>query len=238
MIGSCLLPVGSGLSGFGELPVVRIVLADDHVMVRQAIARSLADVAEFQVVGEASTGEECLELVARLIPDIVLMDISMPGIGGLAATARIRKNYPQVVILILTIHNHEDYFFKSLQAGASGYILKDAEMDELVAAIQQVALGETYIFPSLMPKLVTDYLHRVRSSDAFIDRQPELSRRETEVLRLIAEGSTTNEIASGLAISPHTVRRHRDHLMDKLNLHSAAELIRFAISRGLLDESK
>ncbi len=218
--------------------MIRILLTDDHVMIRQAIGRALADVPEFEVVGEAGTGEECLELVARLAPDVVLMDIGMPGMGGLVATERVRREYPQVGVLILTIHNREDYFFKSLQAGASGYILKDAEMDELIAAVHEVARGETYIFPSLMPKLVSDYLHRVRSGATESGERQALSQREREVLRLIAAGSSTNEIAQTLTISPHTVRRHRDHIMSKLNLHSAAALIRFALSQGLLDETK
>ncbi len=216
--------------------MIRLLLADDHAMIRQAIARTLADVPEFQVVGEAGTGEECLELVGRLTPDVVLMDIGMPGIGGLAATERVRRGYPDVGVLVLTIHNREDYFFKSLQAGASGYILKDAEMDELVEAVKAVARGETYIFPSLMPKLVADYLHRVRSDGAVAGERQPLSQREQEVLRLIASGQTTNEIALELSISTHTVRRHRDHIMAKLNLHSAVELIRFAVGQGLLNE--
>lgn len=216
--------------------MVKIVLADDHVMVRQAIARSLADVPEFQVVGEASTGEECLELLARLTPDVVLMDIGMPGMGGLAATEAVRKSYPRVNVLVLTIHNREDYFFKSLQAGASGYILKDAEIDELVEAVHRVAGGDAYIYPSLMPKLVTDYLRRVRTNGAETAERQGLTLRETEVLRLIAAGRNTVEIAGILTISPHTVRRHRDHIMTKLNLHSTVELIRFAISQGILNE--
>ncbi len=218
--------------------MVRIVLADDHAMIRQAIARALADVSGFNVVGQASTAEESIEMVARLNPDVVLMDIGMPGMGGLAATEIICKDYPQVAVLMLTIHDREDYFFKALNAGASGYILKGAEMDELVEAVGAVARGETYIFPSLIPKLVADYLNRARSSAVEGRKRRELTTREQEVIRLIAEGRTTTEIAETLTISPHTVRRHRDHIMAKLNLHSKAELIRFALHRGLLDKSE
>ncbi|MBF8304154.1 MAG: nreC [Dehalococcoidia bacterium] len=218
--------------------MIRIVLADDHVMIRQAIARALADVNGFNVVGQVSTGEESIEMVARLTPDVVLMDIGMPGLGGLAATEVICKGHPQIAVLMLTIHDREDYFFKALNAGASGYILKGAELDELVEAVRAVARGETYIFPSLIPKLVADYISRARSSAVDGRKQSELTVREQEVIRLIAEGRTTAEIAEKLAISPHTVRRHRDHMMAKLNLHSKADLIRFAIQRGLLDESK
>ena len=218
--------------------MIRIALADDHALVRQAIARALADIEGFQVVGQASTAEEALEVVPRLAPDVVLMDIGMPGMGGLAAAEAIRSTHPQVGVLILTIHDREDYFFRALRAGASGYILKGAELEELVEAVQVVARGETYIFPSLMPKLVGDYLHRVQSGEAEPDELKRVTSREQEVLRLIAEGRTTNEIANALTLSPHTVRRHRDNIMQKLNLHSKAELIRFAVRKGLLDESE
>lgn len=216
--------------------MTRIILADDHIMIRQAIARALDDVEGFQVVGQASTAEEAMELVAQLAPDVVLMDISMPGMGGLMATEALRKAYPRLGVLVLTIHDREDYFFKALQAGASGYILKGAELDELVEAVQAVAQGETYISPSLIPKLLEDYLHRRQSSGMAAGEVTPLSPREQEVLRLIAAGSTTTEIAQALTLSPHTVRRHRDHIMEKLNLHSKADLIRFAIRKGLLKE--
>ncbi len=143
-----------------------------------------------------------------------------------------------MAVLMLTIHDREDYFFKALNAGASGYILKGAEMDELVDAVRAIAKGETYIFPTLIPKLVADYVQRARSSAAEDQNQRELTPREQEVIRLIAEGRTTVEIAGTLTISPHTVRRHRDHIMAKLNFHSKADIIRFAIHRGLIDESK
>lgn len=218
--------------------MIRIVLVDDHVMIRQAIARALADVNGFNVVGQASTAEESIDMVARLTPDVVLMDIGMPGMGGMAATEIICKEYPQVGVLILTIHDREDYFFKALRAGASGYILKGAEMDELIDAVRTVARGETYVFPSLIPKLVADYVHRIRGSTVGYCKPRDITQREQQVLQLIAEGRTTTEIAETLTISPHTVRRHRDHIMAKLSLHSKAELIRLAIQRGLLDEFK
>lgn len=218
--------------------MVRIVLADDHAMIRQAVARALADVAGFQVVGQASTAEEAIELVDRLTPNVVLMDVGMPGMGGLAATEAIRKAHPEVRVLIVTIHDREDYFFHALRAGASGYILKDAALDELVEAVNSIIQGDIYIFPSLMPKLVTNYLRQAQRSGAGAEELKQLSSREEEVLRLIAGGRTTNEIAQTLTLSPHTVRRHRDHIMEKLNLHSKADIIRFAIRQGLLDEPK
>lgn len=218
----------------GDETVLRIVLADDHAMIRQALARALDDVGTLRVVGEAGTAEEALELVAQLAPDVVLMDIAMPGAGGLAATEAIRKAHPQVGVLILTMHDREDYFFKALHAGASGYVLKGAELDDLVDAVHAVARGEVFILPSMMRKLLADYLRRVRSG-AEADDLHGLTPREQEVLRLIAEGSTARQIAQALSLSPHTVRRHREHIMEKLNLHSKAELIRFAIQRGLLE---
>jgi len=211
-------------------------VADDHAMFRQGICALLKSHDDIEIIGEASDGKEAVEKAGQLTPHVVLMDIGMPGMGGLAAAEAIRKTYPQVGVLILTIHDREDYFFRALRAGASGYILKGAELEELVEAVQAVARGETYIFPSLMPKLVGDYLHRVQSGETEPDELKRLTPREQEVLRLIGEGRTTNEIANALTLSPHTVRRHRDNIMQKLNLHSKAELIRFAVRKGLLDE--
>ena len=206
-------------------------------MIRQALARALADIDGFEIVGQASTGQEALELVARLIPDMLLMDISMPGMDGLKATEVIHTNFPNMVVLILTVHDREDYFFKALQAGASGYVLKGATLEELVEAIQIVSDGSVYIAPSLIPKLITGYIRLSQSDRTKAAGPNDLSAREQEVLRLIAEGHTTKEIAENLIISPHTVRRHRDHIMNKLNLHSKAELILFAVRRGILDKS-
>lgn len=206
-------------------------------MIRQALARALADIEGFEIVGQGSTGQEALELVARLIPDVLLMDIGMPGMDGLKATEVIHTDFPNVVVIILTVHDREDYFFKALQAGASGYVLKGADLDELVEAIQIVAGGNVYVAPGLMSKLITDYVRLSQSDGANSSGPNVLSIREQEVLCLIAEGHTTKEIAEGLVISPHTVRRHRDHIMNKLNLHSKAELILFAVRRGILDKS-
>lgn len=216
--------------------MIRIVLADDHAMIRQALARALADTEGFEVVGEAGNGREALEVVARVNPNVLLMDVGMPDMDGLKATEAMRANFPGVVVLILTVHEREDYFFKALQAGASGYVLKGADMDELVEAILTVSAGSIYVTPSLMPKLITDYV-RLSQSDGAKPGSDSLSPREQQVLRLIAEGQSTKDIADTLVISPHTVRRHRDHIMNKLNLHSKAELISFAVRRGILDKS-
>lgn len=216
--------------------MIRIVLADDHSVIRQSLARVLADVEGFEIVGQAATGEEAVDVVGRLLPDLVLLDVAMPGMGGLAATEAIRKTYPQVTVLILTMHDREDYFFEALRVGASGYVLKGAELDELVEAIRTTAEKRIYIYPTMVPKLVTDYIHRAQTGGAEADELTRLSPREQEILRLIVEDRSTGDIALALSLSPHTVRRHREHIMEKLNFHSKTDLIRFAIRRGLLKE--
>ena len=213
------------------------MLADDHTLIRQAIARALADVEGFEIVGQVSTGREALEVVARTRPNVVLMDIGMPDMDGLAAAKAIRNDSAGVMVLILTVHDREDYFFKALQAGASGYVLKGGDLDELVEAVQTVAAGSVYIAPSLLPKLVAGYLRLSQGDGAKPGKPDELTAREQEVLRLVADGRTTKQIADILMISPHTVRRHRDHIMNKLNLHSKADLILFAVRRGILGKS-
>ena len=215
--------------------MIRIVLADDHALIRQAIARALADVAEFQVVGQASTAEEALGLIARQAPQVVLMDISMPGMGGLAATEAIRTAHPQVGVLILTIHDREDYLFKALRAGASGYILKGAELEELIEAIQAISRGDIYIYPAMVPKLVTDYLQRAQRGGPEADELSRLTPREREYPVHRRASAPINRPKPPLS---YTVRRHREHIMEKLNLHSKTELIRFAIYQGLPEKSE
>ena len=215
--------------------MVRIVLADDHVMIRQAIARALADVDGFNVVGQASTAEESIEVVARLTPDVVLMDIGMPGMGGLAATEIICKDYPQVAVLMLTIHDREDYFFKALNAGASGYILKGATSGELVGAIRSVHQGGVYLTPVMAGHVVGEY-HRFREK-ALKAGDDGLTGRESEVLRLIAQGLTNQEIAEALHLSVYTVQSHRAHIMRKLGLENRHQLMKYASQKGYLDET-
>ena len=217
--------------------MISIILADDHVLVRQSLARALADVEGFQVVGDASSAEQAIELVAQQRPQVVLMDISMPVIGGLAATETIRKAHPQVKVLILTIHDQEDYLFKAFRAGASGYILKDAGLEELIEAIHTINQGEVYIYPGMAHKLVKNYFQVAQSGASSADRLKLLTSREEEVLQLVAEGRRTKEISASLGLSPRTVDHHIETVMKKLNLHSRAELISFAIRRGILEKS-
>lgn len=205
-------------------------------MVRQALARALSDVDSFEIVGQAGNGHEAIEAVGVTKPDMLLMDVGMPDMDGLKATEIIKSKLPNIAVLILTVHEREEYFFRALQAGASGYVLKGADLDELVEAIQTVSSGAIYITPTLMPRLINDYV-RLSQGDSIKSGSSVLSAREQEVLCLIAEGQTTKNIAEALVISPHTVRRHRDHIMNKLNLHSKAALILFAERRGILGKN-
>ncbi len=213
---------------------IRIVVADDHTLIRQGIVGLLNAQADMQVVREVGSGQEAVQAAIEATPDVLLMDITMPGLNGLDATREIRRRAPGVSVLILTMHDREDYLFQALRAGAAGYVLKGADIQELLSAIRSVRRGDVYLYPTVTKKLLADYLRRVDSG-----QEPEgydgLTEREREVLRLIAQGMTTAEIAQALCLSPHTVETHRDHIMDKLNLHRKAELIKYALRKGLID---
>lgn len=215
-------------------PAIRVVVVDDHTLIRQGIVGLLASQPEIEVVGEAGTAREAVDLAGRLRPDVMLMDISMPGGTGLEATREIRAGWPSVRVVILTMHDRDDYLHEALRAGASGYVLKGADVQELLHAVRTASRGEVYLYPDATKALIDDY---IRSLQGGGERDPydRLSDREREVLRLIAQGKTTAEIAESLVLSPHTVQSHRDHLMTKLDLHSIAALIRYAISKGLVE---
>lgn len=215
---------------------IRILLADDHAVLRAGLRLLLNAEPDMTVVGEAATGEEALEKARELQPDVVVMDISMPGMNGLEATRRLRKQCPDTRVLVLTMHANEEYLFQVLQAGGSGYVLKKAADQELVDAIRAVHRGQTFLYPEVAHLLVRDYLQRVREGTIGPEkaRLDVLTEREREVLKYIAEGYTTQEIADKLFLSPKTVETHRAHIMDKLDLHSRAELVRYALRRGIL----
>lgn len=213
---------------------IRVLVADDHHIVRAGVRLMLNAQEDIEVVGEASDGQEALDLVAKLEPDVVLMDIAMPNLNGLEATRRIKESHPGVQVLALTMHDNEEYFFRLLRAGGSGYLLKKAAPTELVEAIRSVCHGGAYLFPSVARTLVDDYLHRVASGEEQASYDG-LTDREREVLRLIAQGHTSQEIADQLYLSIKTVQRHRENMMDKLGLHNRAQLIRYAIEKGLLE---
>ncbi len=213
---------------------IRVLVVDDHTLFRQGIVGLLNSQPDIEVVGEAGDAQGAIDAAVRLTPDILLMDIAMPGISGLEAAGEIKNRCPSVQILILTIHDREDYLYQALRAGASGYVLKGADIRDLLTAVRTAHNGEIYLYPSVAKKLVGEYLRQDRTG-AERATPGQLTERELEILRLIAEGKTTPDIARALFLSPHTVQSHRDHIMAKLDLHSKAALIRYAIGKGLIE---
>lgn len=212
---------------------IRLLLVDDHEVVRRGLRMLLEDEADLNIVGEADTGAQALEMVETLKPDVVIMDITLPDISGIDATRRIKASHPEVAVVALTIHEDQQYFFEMLQVGASGYVPKRAAPDDLISAIRATHRGEMYIYPSLAKLLVGDFLARSGEAGAR-ETINGLTPREGEVLSYLAEGRTNDEIANILGISVHTVARHRENLMGKLGLHSRSELVKYAIRKGLI----
>lgn len=215
------------------MSAIRILLVDDHAILRAGLRALLAAYPDLTVVGEAGDGAEALLRVNELKPDVVAMDIAMPGINGLTATRQILEAYPTTKILILTQYGNKEYVLPLLEAGAMGYVLKQAVDTDLVSAIRAVARGESFLYPPVAKQVLDAYLKEPRASgDAYML----LTEREREILILIAQGHTTREIAEQLHISPNTVDVHRARLMQKLDLHNVAELSTFAARRGLVGE--
>jgi len=213
--------------------IIRLLLVDDHAVIRTGLRMLLEMEKDVEIIGEAGTAQEALEAVRTLKPSVVLMDIGLPDMSGIEATRAIRRGSPETAVVALTIHEDEEYFFKMLDAGALGYVPKRAAPEELLTAIRAAAKGEVYLFPSLAKLLVKDYLAQARQADGGPSLDG-LTDREGEVLRFLAEGKSNEEIAETLVISPKTVSRHRENLMRKLNLHSRAELVRYAIRKGII----
>jgi two-component system response regulator NreC len=212
---------------------IRLVLVDDHSIVRTGLRMLLEGEQDVQITGEAGTAREAIALIDELRPDVVLMDIGLPDLTGIDATREIKRLHPQVAIVALTIHEDEQYFFRMLEAGASGYVPKRAAPEELITAIRAAAEGEVYLYPSLAKLLVRDYL----AGEVATKSPPTLNgltSREEEVLACLAEGASNDEIAQKLNISPKTVARHRENIMGKLNLHSRTELVKYAIRKGII----
>lgn len=207
---------------------VRIVLADDHVVVRQGFRMILASQPDMEIVGEAGEGRAVIELAEKLHPDIVVMDVAMPGLNGIEATRRLMSLSPAPRVLALSMHKDAVYVREMLRAGARGYLLKDAPQQDLLAAVRALARGEGYISPGVADAVLGDYRKHVTNP---IDL---LSSREREVLQMIAEGKTNKEIATALNLSVYTVDAHRGRIMEKLNLHSTPELVLFAVRNGLI----
>ncbi len=213
---------------------IRILVADDHTVIRRGIVGLLNTQPDMEVIDEAGTGREAVAKVEATSPDVALLDVAMPELNGLGATRIIKGQSPTVQVLILTMHDREDYLFQALRAGASGYVLKGADTEDLLTAVRSVARGGVYLYPQVARGLVSDYLRRVQSGED-VPSFDGLTDREREILQLIAEGQTANQIAEDLHISPHTVQSHRDSIMSKLDLHNRAALIRYAIRRGLVE---
>ena len=212
---------------------IRLLLVDDHAVVRSGLRMLMEGEPDLEIVGEAGTTRDALDAVTALQPDVVLMDIGLPDASGIDAAREIKRLRPETAVVALTIHEDEEYFFKMLEAGASGYIPKRAAPDELITAVRAAAVGEVYLYPSMARLLVKDYLAQEKQSraDASLDG---LSAREQEVLAHLADGATNDEIADALGISPKTVARHRENIMRKLNLHSRSDLVKYAIRKGII----
>lgn len=212
---------------------MRVLIADDHTIFRDGLRAILEAQPDIEVVGEARDGNEAVEKVREMKPDIVLMDITMPGMSGLEATRQIKKQNPTINIVALTMHEGEEPFFQMIEAGASGYFVKGGSSADLVAALRTVQQGDVYLYPSLAKRLLHDFVKTVRTGKGE-ETSDGLTEREREVLKLIAEGRTNQEVADALMVSVTTVQTHRAHIMAKLGLHSRTELVKFALRRGLI----
>ncbi len=215
--------------------VTRVLLADDHALVRAGIRALVEKIPDVQVVAEAGTGREALELVRSKSPNVVLMDIAMTELGGLEVLPRITKDFPGVKVVMLSAHANEEYVIRALREGASGYMLKDSATTELELAIHSVGRGKIYLSPSISRTVIDDYLQRVGGAVSPLEQ---LTPRQREILQSIAEGKNTKEIASVLDISPKTVEAHRLQLMERLNIHDVPGLVRYAVRSGLVSAER
>lgn len=211
-------------------PPIKIIIADDHVLIREGLTSLLNDEPDLSVIGQASTGLEAIDLVSRCQPDIAILDIAMPGMEGLETTRQITTKFPETIVIILTMHEEEVFFFEALQAGAAGYVLKGSDRDEFLNAIRSAYAGGIYLQPALARVLVEDY--RDHQPQAPLDNP--LTQREYEIMELIGGGLTNPMIAKRLSISVHTVRSHRARIYEKLNVSNRAKMIAYARRHGLL----
>ena len=211
---------------------IKVLIADDHPIVREGVALIINSQAEFQVVAQVADGQAAIACLSQHQPDIALLDVTMPGLSGIAVAKIIQQTYPKIKVLILTMHNDDEIFFAAIKAGASGYILKGAHATDLIEALQIVMNGDVYLSPAMTRKLVNNYLDDSRKEPS--NRLQTLTPRETEVTRLLAQGLTNREIAGKLVISPSTVQTHRTHIMEKLSLNNRTDLVRYAIRHNLV----
>lgn len=213
---------------------IKLLVADDHKIFRQGIKMLLEEESDLQVVGEASDGREAVKKATELKPDVILMDIAMANLNGLEATRQIKKQLPSAKVIMVTMHKNEEYVLQSFQAGASGFILKEGAVEELVSAIRSINSGKSFLSPSISKTLIDAYMRKMETGKTETPFDL-LTDREREVLQLIAEGYTNREVAKSLFISVKTVEAHRAHIMQKLNIHDIAKLVKYAIQKGLVD---
>ncbi len=210
---------------------IKIILADDHKVLREGLKSLLNQEKDIQVIGEADDGQAVVRLTRKLEPDIVVLDIGMPNMNGIQATQHIVAEVPDTKVLALSMHSDHQFVVKMLQAGASGYMLKDCAFEELVSAVRDIAAGKFYLSKDITGVVISDYINRMQANDAV--GEAILTSRERETLQLIAEGNSTADTANLLNVSTKTVETHRKHIMDKLNIHSIAELTKYAVRVGL-----
>ena len=218
---------------------IRVLLADDHPLVRSGIVTLLQTCKDIQIVGEAEDGDEAVRKAGELQPDVVVIDLSMPKLSGIEATKILKRKYPETHVLVLTMHENEEYVFQILKSGASGYVLKSAGKEELSAAIRAAAKGEKFFSPRVSQLMAEGYLRRI-DTESGGSRPPDmpLTRREREILTLVVKGLTNQQIADQLYISPRTVDTHRTNIMQKLDIHDVANLVRYAIEHGIIGEGE
>jgi len=211
-----------------------IVIAEDHTILRAGLKALLMSNPTFEIIGEADNGRDAIRRVIELKPDLVIMDLSMPGMNGMDAVREIKDRMPEVKALVLTVHAEEEYVLASLQAGANGYVLKDATQNELLIAAERVLEGKTYLSPDVTEKVVNSYLNTSNISQEPVTRWDTVTQRERQILKLIAEGHTNKSMAEYLCISVKTVEKHRANLMKKLDLHNVSALTTYALEKGII----
>jgi DNA-binding NarL/FixJ family response regulator len=215
------------------MPKLRIVLADDHTLVRHGLKKVLQDQTDWEVVGEANDGREAVWLVHELKPDVAILDIAMPRLNGIEATRQIARRFPDVHVLVLSMHADEPYVTQVLRAGATGYLLKDSADTDLIKAVTAVSQKKSFFSPAVAKVMLDDYVRQL-ADRGITDRYDTLTEREREVFQLIAEGKSNKDVADLLRLSPNTVETHRAHIMEKLDVHNAAEIVLYAVRKGVI----